>query len=195
VIAALVAALATLLVAVVGATLSHRSAQRLRQYEAQLERVDAQLRELYGPMHAMLESTRIAYEHFLNLVRPGAPKFFDEDLPPPDDSQLRQWRRWITIVLQPGNEYIDGLITKNAHLLLDDKLPECLLLFSAHVAGYRVVIKQWADGDYSQLTSVVAHPRAPLSEYAAQSFARLKSTQADLLRLTAKRTWWPRGRL
>ena len=147
--AALVAALTTLLVAVLGALLSHRSAQRLRQYEAQLERVDAQLRELYGPMHATLESNRIAYEHFLSTVRPGSPNFFNKDFPSPNDPQLRQWRLWITTVLQPGNEYIQGLIIKNAHLLLDDELPECPLLFSAHVAGYRVTITQWADGDYS----------------------------------------------
>jgi hypothetical protein len=178
--AAVIAAVAALLVGVLGALLSYVNARRLSRTEAQLARVNAQLSELYGPMHATLEATRIAYEKFVRSSR-NSPNFFNPKLPKPTDEELELWRAWVTTVLQPGNRRTYELIVNKAHLLIDDEMPECLLTFCAHVAGFDVTIRRWEAGDYSRHLSVVSHPRDALNSYARDSFRQLKLTQAQLL--------------
>jgi len=177
---AVIAAVAALLVGVVGALLSYANARRLSRTEAQLARVNAQLSELYGPMHATLEATRIAYEKFVQSSR-GSPNFFNPRLPKPTDEELELWRTWVTTVLQPGNKRTYELIVNKAHLLIDDEMPQCLLTFCAHVAGFDVTIRRWEAEDYSSHLSVVSHPRDELNSYARNSFRQLKRTQAHLL--------------
>jgi hypothetical protein len=179
--AAVIAAVAALLVGVIGALLSYVNARRLSRTEAQLARVNAQLSELYGPMHATLEATRIAYEKFVRSTR-NSPNFFNPKLPKPTNDELKLWRAWVTTVLQPGNKRTYELIVNKAHLLIDDEMPECLLAFCAHVAGFDVTIRRWQQGDYSRHLSVVSHPRDALNTYARDSFRNLKRTQAQLLK-------------
>jgi hypothetical protein len=34
--------------------------------------------------------------------------------------------------------------------LIEDEMPECLLKFCAHKAGYDVLIERWKQGDYRE---------------------------------------------
>jgi hypothetical protein len=184
---AVIAGLATLLVAVVGSLLSYQNSQRLARAQAQLARVNAQLSEFYGPMHATFQANRIAYLQFVESVRPGSPNFFNPSLPAPTPDELELWRLWVSHVLQPGNKKIYDIIVNKAHLLIDDEMPNALLRFCAHVAGFDVIIQRWADGDYREHLSVVSHPRKEVNSYAAVSFAELKQEQARLLAVTTRR--------
>jgi hypothetical protein len=96
--------------------------------QAQLARVNAQLSEFYGPMHATFQANRIANLRFVESVRPGSPNFFKPNLPAQAD-ELELWRLWVTKVLQPGNKKIYGIIVDKAHLLIDDEMPKALLRF------------------------------------------------------------------
>ena len=92
------------------------------------------------------------------------------------------------------------MIINRAHLLIEDEMPECLLTFCAHKAGYDVLIERWRQGDYREHLSVVRHPGDELHDYLQQSFTRLKREQARELEATQGRTRdkvassWPRLR-
>jgi hypothetical protein len=79
------------------------------------------------------------------------------------------------------------IITK-AHLLIEDEMPECLLQFCAHKAGYDVLMERWKQHDYAEHLSVVRHPGAELRDYLGESFTRLKREQARALEATQGRT-------
>lgn len=70
------------------------------------------------------------------------------------------------------------MIINKAHLLIEDEMPECLLRFCAHKAGYDVLIERWKQGDYRDHLSVVRHPGNELHNYLQQSFTTLKREQA-----------------
>jgi hypothetical protein len=74
---ALIASIAAILVALLGAGLSFVQTRRLQRRQARLARLNAQLEELYGPIYATLEASRIAYRRLLDKLRPGSVSLFD----------------------------------------------------------------------------------------------------------------------
>ena len=77
-------------------------------------------------------------------------------------------------------------------------MPDCLLNFCAHKAGYDVLIERWKQHDYAEHLSVVRHPGDELHEYLRESFTKLKREQAHELEATQGRSGqhraisWPR---
>jgi hypothetical protein len=63
-------------------------------------------------------------------------------------------------------------------------MPQCLLQFLAHKAGYDVLTQRWRNGDLSEHLSVVRHPGDELYGYLQRSFIRLKREQARELKAT-----------
>jgi hypothetical protein len=93
--AALIAAVTAIAAALLAALLSYAHAQRLQRRRARLGRLNAQLAELYGPLYATLEASRIAYERLLDRIRPGRSSLFDPDSPPPNEEEPRLFREWV----------------------------------------------------------------------------------------------------
>jgi len=144
----------------------------------QLDRVNQQLKLLYGPLYALDRAGSIAWAAFRSKVRPeGA--FFGEGTPPTED-ELTAWRRWMVTVFKPQHDEMSSILTENADLLLEAELVSPLQQFCAHVAAYKVVFEQWQLGDFSQHHSVVNYPDA-LAGYLETSFRRLKADQSKLL--------------
>jgi hypothetical protein len=181
---ALVAATTAIVVAVIAASLSYVHARRLARRQARLARLNAQLEELYGPLYATLEASRIAYQRLLDRLRPGRSSLFDTDAPPPSDDELHQFRQWVQVVSHPRATTAYDLIISKAHLLVEDEMPACLLQFLAHKAGYDVLIGKWKTGDYSEHLSVVRHPDDALYDYLRRSFTHLKKAQMQELEAT-----------
>src|SRR4051794_22113802 len=94
----LIAATAAIVTAVLASVLSYAYGQRLQRRKARLDRLNAQLEQLYGPLYATLEASRIAYRRFLDRVRPGSASLFDPNGPPPTNKQLRLFRQWVETV-------------------------------------------------------------------------------------------------
>ena len=181
---ALIASIAAILVALLGAGLSFVQTRRLQRRQARLARLNAQLEELYGPIYATLEASRIAYRRLLDKLRPGSVSLFDPSSAPPSEEELCTFRRWIETVSHPrATEAYERIINK-AHLLIEDEMPECLLTFCAHKAGYDVLIERWHSQDFTEHLSVVRHPGNRLYEYLEQSFTRLKKEQGEELAAT-----------
>jgi hypothetical protein len=144
-----------------------------------LERVNQQLKLLYGPLYALNEASEVAWKEFRRKTRPGM-RFF-KDLPKPNDEELKAWRRWMLTVIKPIHDAMFSTITKNADLLLSDDLPVPFKDFCAHVTAYRVVFDQWSKNDFSEHTTGLRYPKAALTPYLLESFKELKDNQGRLL--------------
>ena len=181
---ALIAASAAICVAVLGALLTYIYNRRLQRRQARLARLDAQLEEFYGPLYAMFQARHKAHLRFVDVLRPGHSSLFAPEAEPLNDQELRLWRLWVeTSHRHQSSPAYDVIITR-AHLLIEDEVPECLLEFCAHKAGYDVLIERWKQGDFAEHLSVVRHPGDVLHSYLQQSFTRLKHEQARELEAT-----------
>jgi hypothetical protein len=144
-----------------------------------LERVNQQLKLLYGPLHAINQSSQLAWAAFRSRTRPGKAFFGTE--PPPTPEELLAWRYWMQTVFGPMHDEMMLVITKNADLMIEDDVPDPLRLFSAHVTVYKVVLRRWEHNDFSEYTSVLNYPAEDLTRYLKESFQKLKAEQRRLL--------------
>ena len=179
----LVTTVVTISLAFAGYIITYFINIRLEQRKARLERVNRQLKDLYGPLFALRQASSRAWASFnsiLNAKYPTGSKavFVDNEESHPDKMKL--WVRWMETVFMPLNEKIYELIETNSDLLIEEEMPQCILDFLAHVAAYKVVKRQWMEGDYSEYTSVINYPRE-IDNYAIQSYEKLKKEQTKLL--------------
>lgn len=144
-----------------------------------LERVNQQLRLLYGPLYALNRASNVAWAAFRSKTRPSGSYFGKE--PPPNKEELEAWRLWMTTVFQPLHDEMMLAITKNSDLLIESDLPQPLQLFCAHVTAYKVVFARWNQNDFSQHVSVINYPTDDINKYLQRSFRQLKEEQARLL--------------
>jgi len=144
-----------------------------------LDRVNQQLKLLYGPLFALNRAGGLAWDAFRTRTRPGG-SFFGAD-PPPTEADLQAWRLWMLTVFHPIHEEMLSIVTKNADLLIESELPEPVQLFCAHVAAYKVVFEQWRQHDFRDHASVLNYPTRELGTYLERSFVGLKAEQAKLL--------------
>jgi hypothetical protein len=111
-----------------------------------------------APCMRSLRQPRISHLRFVNTLRPGSTTLFAPDVPPLNDDELRLWRLWAISAHQHRSTPAYEVIINEAHLLIEDEMPPCLLEFCAHKAGYDVLIERWKEGDFSEHLSVVTHP-------------------------------------
>jgi hypothetical protein len=144
----------------------------------QLERVDRQLKELYGPLYSLSTAGTRIWTRFRQEYRSGSG--FWSTNPPPTKHEAEVWRLWMKEVFMPLNLEMEALILNHSDLLVESEMPEVLLELSAHIAGYKPVLKSWDAGNYSEHLSLIDFPKG-LDQYAEQNYRMLKAKQAKLL--------------
>lgn len=174
----LITAVASVAVALVAGLLTYRNSRKLGLRQDQLARVNLQLEELYGPLFALSQASNAVWAAFRERHQHGMAYVADADL---TQEQRELWTHWIANVFMPVNRRIFETIVSKAHLLEGDVMPQSLLDFCAHVAGYEAVITRWAEGDYSTIGSLLDHPGEPFLTYVKESFVALRQRQRVLL--------------
>jgi hypothetical protein len=177
-LAALITAAASVLVAVLAGLLTYRNSRALSLRQDRIARVNAQLEELYGPLFALSQASRAVFAAFRDRHEYGKAFVPGGKL---NQEQREVWAQWMVSVFLPINKRIYDVIVTKAHLLEGDEMPQCLLDFCAHVAGYDALLQRWESGDYSVVGSLLDHPGDPYDEYIRESFALLKKRQQALL--------------
>ncbi len=167
----------TILLALLGYLATYWNNLRLSQHKDKLDRINRQLSDLYGPMFSLTHASNIAWQGFRSKHRPDR-SYFDGTVLPEED--LAEWRLWMSKVFMPINIQLYDIILTKSDLLIETEMPQCLLLFCAHVAAYQAVLEKWANKDYSEHLSVVGYP-GEIEQYAQRSYAEIKSRQAILL--------------
>jgi hypothetical protein len=170
--------------AVLGVLATYRFNLHLARRKDQLERVNEQLKDLYGPLLALVSAADRAFKEFRKQYRPNVGHFWDPN-PPPNESEAVAWRTWITTVFMPLNRQMRDHIVRTAHLINGTEMPECLLELSAHVSAYEPILAQWDRNDFSEHTPPsILFPGKDVLAYAQHEFMELKKLQQDLLRTT-----------
>jgi len=173
----------TVLLALAGYAVTYRNTLRLTKRKERLERVDRQLRELYGPLYALTESADKSWRAFrLQIGRPTGS--FWNATPPPNEHEQAAWRLWMSHVLMPLNAQIESVVVEHADLLEGNEMPGCLLDLLAHIAAYKAVLKSWEAGDYSRHISVIDYPNE-VNHYVKREYLKLKALQQSLIGVVA----------
>src|SRR5207244_3283355 len=152
-----------------------------------LKYVSDQLQFLYGPLFALNTAGDRAVGE---LRRRKGSRFFFEPGGRYSESDIREYRLWMTEVFMPINLKIERTITENAHLIEGSTMPESFGDMLAHIASYKATIKTWPDNppsgeiDYDDavLQNTALLPYPPNFPGAIdETFNRLKGRQARLL--------------
>jgi hypothetical protein len=167
------AAILTVILALSGYLITSLSTHMLARRRDKLDLVNKRLNEFYGPLYVASEAGNIAYRSLLN--RQG--KLQSE---PILDSEMKVWVLLVTTIFMPLNDVREKVIIENAHLIIEEQMPKCLLDFVTHVVGYKAVLARWAEGDYSERRSTIGWP-PEFDVYVKQSYAALKAEQSRLM--------------
>jgi hypothetical protein len=167
------AAILTVIVAFTGYALTFLSVHMLARRRDKLKLVNKRLNEFYGPLYVASEAGNIAYRSLLG-------KQGKVQSEPITDEQLKEWVLWMRTIFIPLNEIREKIIIDNAHLIIEERMPQCLLDFVTHVVGYKAVLRKWADGDFGERRSTIGWP-PEFDIYVKNSYAALKSEQMRLM--------------
>lgn len=69
-----------------------------------------------------------------------------------------KWVRYMSNIFKPYHEKLEKLIYEKQYLVEDRKMKQLLDRLLFHINGYKIVFKQWKQGDYSRLTSDINFP-------------------------------------
>ena len=169
----------TILLAFAGYLVTFLSARMLAQRRDKLRLVNKRLNEFYGPLYVASEAGDIAYRSLLK--RQGKAKS-----EPIRDEDMKEWMLWMTTIFMPLNDIREKIIIEKAYLIIEEKMPKCLLDFVTHVVGYKAVMAKWAEGDFSERRSTIGWP-PEFDIYVKNSYAALKAEQTRLLHSTTRR--------
>lgn len=175
------AAILTVLVAFIGYALTFVSAHMLARRRDKLELVNKRLNEFYGPLYVASEAGNIAYRSLLQKL--GKTQSY-----PILDTELNEWELWMRTIFMPLNDVREKIIIEKAYLIVEEKMPQCLLDFVTHVVGYKAVLTKWNDGDYSERRSTIGWP-PEFDVYVRDSYAALKAEQTRLMHSSVARGW------
>jgi hypothetical protein len=172
--AAVITASASVLVAVFVFILNQRAQILQERRQIRLTRLNSQLRELYGPLNALLDVNERIWEVLRQSHLPAQVERRPE-------GGTEDWRRWRDNALLPINRRMRDLIIEHAHLLVESDVPQPLRDFCAHVASLEIILAAEVEGIRER--ALIVHPGTPYVSYIRSSFEYLKGEQQHLLRI------------
>jgi hypothetical protein len=175
------AAILTVILALGGYLITSFSTHMLARRRDKLDLINKRLNEFYGPLYVASEAGNIAYRSLLN--RQGKDKS-----DPILDSEMKEWMLWMTTIFTPLNDIRERVIIEKAHLIIEERMPQCLLDFVTHVVGYKAVLAKWNEGDYVERRSTIGWP-PEFDVYVRHSYASLKAEQTRLMQSASWRMW------
>lgn len=175
------AAILTVILALGGYFITSLSTHMLARRRDKLDLVNKRINEFYGPLYVASEAGNIAYRSLLK--RQGK-----EKSDPILDSEMKEWTLWMTTIFMPLNDIRERVIIEKAHLIVEERMPQCLLDFVTHVVGYKAVLARWGEGDYSERRSTIGWP-PEFDVYVKHSYAALKTEQTRLMHSAPWRIW------
>ena len=179
VLLAIFSASVTLAIATGGWVYTHLHRLHFERRNDRLRFVEKQLNEFYGPLYVTLRVNDILVRALLARRQQEGTAFLDADAPR-QAGHVSEWRIWVEANFMPANKRLVDLIAEKAHLIREEEMPECLLQFAAHVAGYQAIVERWRLGDFSEAVSRFAFPD-DLDDYAERSYKDLKQEQLRLI--------------
>ncbi len=167
------AAVLTIVLAFAGYLMTFWSTRMMARRSDRLRLVNQRLNEFYGPLYVATVAGNIAYQSLLK-------KQGKTQCHPIRDEDLKEWMLWMTTIFMPLNDVREKIIIENAHLIIEEQMPQSLLDFVTHVVGYKAVLAKWAEGDFTERRSTIGWP-PEFDSYVERSYKALKAEQTRLL--------------
>ncbi len=166
--------------------------RRTDRLKGQLDRVDTQLRDFYGPLLAAAEASEQAWNVFTRRYNPSAvpPRNFWDPAHPPSPEARVAYRHWVTAVFMPLNQQMVEIISAHADLLIERGMPQCLATLCGHSLSLQAVLSSW-DVTAGGAPDVPEYPAQALLAYLEDSFGALKAEQVRLLKAVASNRGYP----
>jgi hypothetical protein len=143
-----------------------------------LDRLNQQLKLLYGPLLCLSQASNAAWKAFRVRHRPGGAFFRKGD--PPSVEDLAAYRLWMEKVFMPYNREMVNAILKNGDLL-ENGIPKEFLTLVAYVIAMEPLLAKWEAGNFSQHEGLLNFP-ASLDEHVKSTYETLIMRQRKLLR-------------
>jgi hypothetical protein len=167
------AAVLTIVLAFAGYVMTFWSTRMMARRSDRLRLVNQRLNEFYGPLYVATVAGNIAYQSLLK-------KQGKTQCHPIRDEDLKEWMLWMTTIFMPLNDVREKIIIENAHLIIEEQMPQSLLDFVTHVVGYKALLAKWAEGDFTERRSTIGWP-PEFDSYVERSYKALKAEQTRLL--------------
>jgi hypothetical protein len=171
------AAVLTIILAFAGYLVTFWFTRVMQRRSDRLRLANQRLNEFYGPLYVATVAGNIAYKSLLR-------KQGKASCHPIRDEDLKEWMLWVTTIFMPLNDVREKIIIENAHLIVEEQMPQCLLDFVTHVVGYKALMAKWAEGDLSERRSMIGWP-PEFDIYVERSYQALKAEQMRLLHNSA----------
>lgn len=170
-----------ILAAILGAFVKYVWDLRIAKRKDKLERVNAQLKLLYGPLYVTDLAAQEVWRAFWWKIRRNPQLADNETEVPFTEEEDKEWRVWVTEVFTPLNERIERTIVENADLLESEGIPTGLLTMCAHIACYKAIRKKWQEGVFTENAAPIDYPWKAFRAHVVPTFEALKAEQARLL--------------
>lgn len=174
----LISLMITIALAFSGYLYTYETQLKLAQRDAKLERVNSQLRNLYGPLYALTQVEQRNWKYFRQENKPNG-GYWGGAIPP-TEAEAKAWRIYISEVDMPRYLKMEQVILENSDLIEGNDMPDILLDLSIHIAGYKEVLHRWKNNDFSVNTSYYNYPNS-IRAYAEEHYKALKKRQSQLL--------------
>src|SRR5215210_5339283 len=128
------------------------------KHAIQLDRLNRQLSQLYGPLYALYEEGErnwmLFVARFSHDDRPWSKRTFlpsgSDKFSPPEADRMVEYRRRMEQLFMPTNIQMEKLIVQNADLVIGTRMPDEFSDFLAHVAAAKLLVHRWKnDGAFS----------------------------------------------
>ncbi|MFB8172633.1 hypothetical protein ACFC60_32270 [Kitasatospora purpeofusca] len=178
-IAALITASASILIALIAYLMNHRGEIQRSSHQAQLEWVNSQPRELYGPLLVLSETNERSWKAFrAKYLPPQSERIPESRLSSPD---RERWSRWVSSSFAPSAQKMRDMILEHGDLIIEDDIPDIVLEFCAHASSYDTrVVSNDTLGTEDDL--LIRHPGNDFLNYVRASYRDLKNRQAILMK-------------
>ena len=175
------AAVLTVILAFAGYLITFLSTRMMARRADRLRLVNQRLNDFYGPLYVATVAGNIAYRSL--LAKQGKTQCH-----PIRDEEMKEWMLWMRTIFMPLNDVREKIIIENAHLVVEEQMPQCLLDFVTHVVGYKALLSKWAESDLTERRSIIGWPPA-FDLYVERSYQALKAEQTRLLHNAVWTIW------
>jgi hypothetical protein len=175
------AAVLTIVLAFAGYLVTFASTRVMARRADHLRLVNQRLNDFYGPLYVATVAGNTSYRSL--LAKQGKTQCH-----PIRDDEIKEWVLWMTTIFMPLNDVREKIIIENAHLIVEEQMPQCLLDFVTHVVGYKALLSKWSEGDYTERRSTIGWP-PEFDLYVERSYKALKAEQTRLLHNGLWRLW------
>jgi len=165
----------TIVLALVGYFVTYLNNLRLARRADRLTYITSQIRDFYGPLYVITQTSRVLYDAF--RIESQGRHGIDADL---------MWRTWAQAVFIPMNAELERVITTKSYLIREAQMHPALLRFCAHSAACRALSAQWAQNDFRSVHPSIQFPEE-LDKYAIASYQSLREEEHLLRDATARK--------